>query len=83
MGIESLKSAGYDIDFIWTHCAPAKTARMLGFYEKDRLCDYLQTVDDVLKSLDKNPQWFFGHYHENRNITAEEILIYEQIIRIS
>lgn len=81
-GIESLKSAGYDIDFIWTHCAPAETARMLGFYEKDRLCDYLQTVDDVLKSLDKNPQWFFGHYHINRNVAYHKYLLFDQIIRI-
>lgn len=28
-------------------------------------------------------EWFFGHYHDNRNINAEEILLYEQIIRIS
>ena len=27
-------------------------------------------------------KWFFGHYHDNRNINAEEILLYEQIIRI-
>ncbi len=27
--------------------------------------------------------WFFGHYHDNRNVNAEEILLYEQIIRIS
>lgn len=28
-------------------------------------------------------KWFFGHYHDNRNVNAEEILLYEQIIRIS
>ena len=26
--------------------------------------------------------WFFGHYHDNKNIGPREILIYEQIIRI-
>ena len=24
----------------------------------------------------------FGHYHDNKNVSAEEILLYEQIIRI-
>ena len=30
----------------------------------------------------KFKKWFFGHYHDNRNVNAEEILIWEQIIRI-
>ena len=25
----------------------------------------------------------FGHYHDNKNVNDKEILIYEQIIRIS
>lgn len=28
-------------------------------------------------------KWFLGHYHDNRNVSAEEILLYEQIIRIA
>ena len=28
-------------------------------------------------------KWFFGHYHDNKNVNDKEILIYEQIIRIS
>ena len=27
-------------------------------------------------------KWFFGHYHDNRNIFDKEILIYEELIRI-
>ena len=30
----------------------------------------------------KFKKWFFGHYHDNRNVNAEEILLYEQMIRI-
>ncbi len=30
-----------------------------------------------------NPKWFFGHYHENKIISDKEILVYEQLIRIS
>ena len=25
----------------------------------------------------------FGHYHDNKNVNVEEILLYEQIIRIA
>ena len=28
-------------------------------------------------------KWFFGHYHDNRNVTKDELLLWEQIIRIS
>ena len=27
--------------------------------------------------------WFFGHYHDNMEVSDKEILIYEQIIRIA
>ena len=38
---------------------------------------------EELRQTIKFKKWFFGHYHENKNVTAEEILIYEQIIRIN
>ena len=25
-------------------------------------------------------KWFFGHYHDNRNVNVEEILLWEQIM---
>ena len=28
-------------------------------------------------------KWFFGHYHDNINVSEKEIMIYEQMIRIS
>ena len=28
-------------------------------------------------------KWFFGYYHDNRNVNAKEILLYEQVIRIA
>ena len=28
-------------------------------------------------------KWFFGHYHDNQNVTEKEILLYEQVIRIA
>ena len=49
-----------------------------GFYSKDYLNDYLEEIRQ--KCTFK--KWFFGHYHDNRNVNAEEILLWEQIIRI-
>ena len=44
----------------------------------DRLTDYLQDVDEKLKYK----KWFFGHYHDNCNVSEKHILLYEQIVRI-
>jgi len=27
-------------------------------------------------------KWFFGHYHDNRNVLDKYVMLYEQIIRI-
>ena len=43
------------------------------------LTDYLEELRQKVKFK----KWFFGHYHDNRNVNAEEILLWEQIIRIS
>ena len=69
------------VDFIVTHCASSSTAALLshGLYKPDLLTDYLEEIRQNVKFK----KWFFGHYHENRNVNAEEILLWEQIIRIS
>lgn len=42
---------------------------------------------DKLSGTDKADykvkKWFFGYYHDNKNVNTEEILLYEQMIRIS
>ena len=49
------------------------------FPEEYFLTDYLEEIRQTVKFK----KWFFGHYHDNRNVNAEEILLWEQIIRIS
>ena len=44
--------------------------------------DYLNEYLEEIRQKCKFKKWFFGHYHDNRNVNAEEILIWEQIIRI-
>ena len=44
--------------------------------------DYLAQYFEELRQTVKFKKWIFGHYHGNKNVTADEILIYEQIIRI-
>ena len=79
-GRRNLEAHGNTVDFIVTHCCASSTEVLLGggLYEHDYLNDYLEGIRQSVKFR----KWFFGHYHDNRNVNAEEILIYEQIIRI-
>lgn len=80
-GRRNLEKHGNAIDFIITHCCSSSTQAVMshGAYTPDLLTNYLEEIRQ--KTAFK--KWFFGHYHDNRNINAEEILVYEQMIRIS
>ena len=69
------------VDFIVSHCCSSSTQALVGggMFTPDILTDYLEQIRQTVKF--KN--WLFGHYHDNKNVNAEEILLYEQIIRIS
>jgi len=80
-GRNNLQKQNNEVDFIVTHCASSSTAALLshGMYKPDLLTDYLEEIRQSVKFR----KWFFGHYHDNRNVNAAEILLWEQIIRIS
>lgn len=80
-GRRNLQEHGNEVDFIVTHCCATSTAALIshGAYQPDLLTDYLEEI----RQMAKFKKWFFGHYHDNQNVNAEEILLYEQVIRIS
>ncbi len=80
-GRENLLKYNNNVDFIVSHCASSSTAVVLGrgSYKPDILTNYFEEIRQNVKFK----KWFFGHYHDNRNVNAEEILLWEQIIRIA
>ena len=80
-GKKNLQKYNNEVDFIVTHCTSSSTAALLshGMYKPDMLTDYFEEIRQTVKFK----KWFLGHYHDNRNVNAEEILLWEQIIRIS
>lgn len=80
-GRRNLEQHQNTVDFIVSHCCASSTLALLGFgrYKPDALTSYLEEIHREVRFK----KWFFGHYHDNRNVNAEEILLYEQIIRIS
>jgi len=79
-GRRNLAKHNQIVDFIVTHCCSSSTQILLGgsMYKPDILTTYLEEI----RQNTKFRKWFFGHYYDNRNVNAEEILLYEQIIRI-
>ncbi len=79
-GISNLDSVGWKVDFIMTHCAATSTTIQLrgGQYELDILTKYLEEIKGKLNYK----KWFFGHHHMDKQINAEEICLFEQIVQI-
>lgn len=80
-GRRNLATHDNTVDFIVTHCCASSTQTLLGgsMYRPDIETEYLEEI----RQNTRFRKWFFGHYHDNRNVNAKEILLYEQIIQIS
>lgn len=80
-GLNNLEANGNHVDFIVSHCCSSSTQALFGggLFTPDVLTDYLEQIRQTVKYK----KWFFGHYHDNKNVNAEEILLYDQVIRIS
>ena len=79
-GRANLTANDNTVDFIATHCCASSTQALLGhgLYKPDYLTNYLEIIREEVTFS----KWFFGHYHDNKNVNALELLIYEQVIRI-
>lgn len=80
-GLKTLAENNFEVDFIVTHCCPQQVVAMFsgGCYKCDELTEYFDTVAEKTKFK----KWFFGHYHDNKQIMCDYVMLYEQIIRIA
>ena len=77
-GIKNLERANYKVDYIITHCCPTSVQAMLskGTYKRDYLTDYFQ---EILEKCEFK-KWYFGHYHDTRQINSQYVLLYEDVV---
>lgn len=77
-GIKNLEKVNYKVDYVISHCCPTNIQALLGrgTYKKDYLTDYLQEISEKLEFK----KWYFGHYHDNRKVNDQYVLLYEDII---
>ena len=77
-GLKNLDKANYKVDYIISHCCPTSLLTLIGglSFEKDILTDYFQQISEKCEFK----KWFFGHYHDYRQINSQYVLLYENII---
>lgn len=76
-GIENLEKINYKVDYIISHCCPTSIQALINpTYKRDVLTDYLQQI--LEKCTFK--RWYFGHYHDYKQVNSQFSLLYENII---
>ena len=77
---EALGKAGWDVDYIITHCCPSSIQDTFSGspFRRDALTDFLDEVQERCRFQ----YWFFGHYHENMVVEKKFVMLYKQIIRL-
>ena len=76
----NLEAHNWKVDFAVTHDGPQSIISMysLGKIRPDETRIFLQEIQEKLDYR----YWFFGHHHDNKNVTAKDIMLYEQVIQI-
>ena len=76
-GIENLEKINYKVDYIISHCCPTSIQTLINStYKRDILTDYLQQISE--KCTFK--RWYFGHYHDYKQVNSQFTLLYEDIL---
>lgn len=77
-GINNLEKVNYKVDYVISHCCPTNIQALLGggTFKKDYLTDYLQEISEKLDFK----KWYFGHYHDNKQVNEQYVLLYEDIV---
>ena len=76
-GIKNLEKINYKVDYIISHCCPTNVQALINStYKRDILTDYLQQISE--KCTFK--RWYFGHYHDYKQVNSQFTLLYENIV---
>ena len=79
-GRENLEAAGNAVDFIVTHCAPQALVEQVS--KRADAPDCLTNYFDELAKTVQFQKWFFGHYHDDKQVMGKFRLLYESIVRL-
>lgn len=72
-GISNLEKVNYKVDYV---ISPSIQELINPTYKRDILTDYLQQISE--KCTFK--RWYFGHYHDYKQVNSQFALLYENIV---
>lgn len=73
---KNLKRYDFKVDYVLTHCVDSFTLEKYTNYEKDVSTDMLNFIDEMVAYK----IWFYGHYHDDRNVGSSKYCFYESIV---
>ena len=79
-GRENLEAVGNAVEFIVTHCAPQSLVELVS--KREDAPDCLTNYFDELAKTVQFQNWFFGHYHDDKQVLGKFRLLYESIVRL-
>ncbi|MBR3847672.1 MAG: metallophosphoesterase [Oscillospiraceae bacterium] len=76
---EKLCKNNYVVDYVITHSAPTSVQNLLApQYEENHLTEFLEEV----KSKLQYKKWFFGHYHEDKEMENGFEAVFNRIVKL-
>ena len=76
--LSNLEKVNNKVDYVITHCCDSHTVIKAFGYRKDICTDQLSFIDKIVDYK----HWYFGHYHEDRNIDDKKTCLYNDIVSI-
>lgn len=78
--INNLNKNNWNVDYIISHCCPDSIQNKISeYYKHDKLTNFFENVIKADCNYDK---WYFGHYHEDKNIDVKHVCLYNRIIQL-
>lgn len=78
-GVENLKKAGGEVDYIVTHEAPGSIKGFINMDDHD-MTELHRYFDEVAANC-KFKKWYFGYFHQDKNITPHHCAVFKQIVK--
>lgn len=81
-GNRNLEKVGFDVDYIITHTCPLGTVSYMigshGIIQEFPLQNYLEWVRENVSYTN----WYFGHWHEDRQLWRGQRAVYFDIVDV-
>ena len=79
LSTKSLEENNWKVDFVFTHeCPTSDLLSMHKYIDNPETYPLTNYLEEIKSKLDYN-RWYFGHYHDNKQVSDKYVLLYEDI----